>query len=106
MKFSAYKKMVQSVKYKDFSIELSDIAKYPGEIILEYKYTISCPNWEKSGMPGARIIFPSNPPMGISKKMFTGFDFDNRVQHSKNTLYKWLKETADRVRYKKNERQH
>lgn len=99
IKFKDYKKLVESIKYKDFSIKLDDIAKYPGEFFIEYKYEISCPNWENSGIPGTRIIFSAKPPY-YSKK-FVGFTFDKRQQLSKTRLTKWLKEVANKVRYKK-----
>lgn len=103
LSFKQYKKLVESIKYKDFSILLLDVAKYPGEYCLEYKYRASCPNWEGSGLPGCRIIFPAKPPFKLKPKKFTGFtfDFDNRKQFSKTRLYNWLKDIANIERYKK-----
>lgn len=101
LSFREYKKLVESVKYRDFSISLSDVAKYPGELVLEYKYQISCLNWEGSGYPGTRIIFPAFPPLGVSRKKFQGFTFDNRNQLTKTALKKWLKEVADKGRYQR-----
>lgn len=102
--FDRYKKIVEGTKYKDFSIKLSDVAKYPGEIFIEYKYQISCPNWEGSGLPGCRIIYPAKAPFYLlGERLFSGFSFDidNRYQFTKKELFNWLKEVADKVRYNK-----
>jgi hypothetical protein len=107
LSFKQYKKLVESIKYKDFSISLLDVAKFPGEYCLEYKYCVSCPNWEGSGLPGNRIIFPAKLPFKLKPKKFTGFTFDffdNRKQFSKTRLYNWLKDIANRERYMKDKK--
>jgi hypothetical protein len=95
--FSKYKKLVESTKYKDFTISLSDIAKYPGELTPEYKYRISCPNWEGSGYPGTTLIVPSFPPFKVSH--LGSKYFDRRVQLSKEDLQEWIQKVANTTRY-------
>lgn len=95
--FEKYKKRVESIKYRDFSIAIGDIAKYPGQYFLEYKYKISCPNWPESGYYGTRVVFPAKPPR--TKSVLQTFDL--REQLSKKELKDWLIRVANQARYNK-----
>ena len=88
--FKKYKKIVEStvIKGKDFTLrlELSDIAKWEGEMTIHYKY-----NAVKELQDGSKVSYPVVPPICIPKDYNI---LDGRNQLNKKELLKLLDESV------------
>lgn len=90
MPWGKYKRFVEGIRYKDYRIKISPIAKYPGEVILQYRYEAWRP--ARAGESHVKMIYPIRVSSSRSKRPFTGFNsFDFRVQAYKKDFLAVLK---------------
>lgn len=90
MPWGKYKRFVEGIRYKDFRIKIDPIAKYPGEVILQYRYQAWRP--ARPGEKYTKMIYPIKVLSTRNQRLFTGFDsFDIRKQAYKKDFIAALK---------------